>query len=82
MKAHSYQSGSGPTGSVSVEDEEYVIVRKGETKLGIPEITIDIDYRRRLLKIYDNGKWTVLPMNKDSQVQDIRVIKHIDELRK
>lgn len=61
------------------KEETYLIINhKGESTEAI-----EINFRKGLIKIYDNMSWVILPMNKDQQFNPrTRIIKHIDELRK
>jgi len=71
-----FASLSGTTGRILVDNESYLIVnhKKDSTE------AIEIDLRKRLIKLYDNSSWTILPMNADHQFdENARIIKHIDE---
>lgn len=77
VRSWSYDSLGGKTGRVVIEGETYLIVdHKPDTSE-----TIDIDFKKRLIKVYDDESWTILPMDSNSQFdQKARLIDHIDKL--
>lgn len=77
MKSWKFDSAHGVTGRATLEDETYVIVNFSEES----SEAIEIDLKRRLIKVYDDGNWTFLPMTRDQQFNpNSRMIDHIKHL--
>jgi hypothetical protein len=82
MRATHYQSVGGITGRVRFDDTPitYLIVEHNAEK---PLICLEVDYKKNLIKIYDNNNWTILPMDADQQFNPAtRIISNIDELKR
>lgn len=77
MKSWNFDSAHGVTGRVTLEDETYLIVNFNEDS----SEAIEVDLKKRLIKVYDGKGWTFLPMTADQQFNpNSRMIKHIKHL--
>lgn len=78
MKATSYDSLGGKAGRITLEGETALII--GLTKDTTE--AIEINLKKRLIRIYDKGHWTILPMDHNQQFDpEAKIIKHIDEMK-
>lgn len=79
MKSYTLNSLAGRTGRLTIEDEFNLIVNhKRESNE-----SIEVDFRNRLIRIYDDESWTVLPMDGNQQFDpEARIIDCIDCLGK
>ena len=79
MLATTYDSVSGKVGRVDLDDEKTIIValQKETTE------AIEIDIDKRLIRIYERGHWTILPMDRDQRFDPkAKIIGHIDEFER
>ena len=77
MKSFTFNSLAGRTGRLTIEDEFNLIMNH---KLDSNE-SIEVDFRNRLIRIYDDESWTVLPMDGNQQFDpEARIIDYIARL--
>ena len=61
----------GSTLQADLGDEDYVILRKKDGKWSR---TVDVSFRNSIIRIYDDKKWRVHPMSRESKTVSIEVV--------